>query len=158
MNRLFPARGLLVLAAAAALALVLPACDEGPCGQSPNTLEGSIGELYDIDTDHVVARKLPDEATVVIEYYHGEDIVSKVVADVRDFKKGASIPLVDGTVYRVTSPPTDFPEDVDAGVITFETDLTVGENVVGCWNVKFNMDDGGQRTLNGTFEAKLEGA
>lgn len=150
MNQL---RTFLLLAAAAAP--LAAGCESGPCGEDPNVLQGSIGELYDIESDHVRTRQL-DEETVVIEYFHGEDIVAKVVGDVRSFKKGSAIPLTDGSVARFTSPPTDFPEDVAAGALTFETDLKDGEQVAGCWNVKFNMDDGSQRTLSGTFETALE--
>lgn len=146
---------LLVGAAALALSLAATGCETGPCGEDPNTLQGSIGELYDIEVDNVRTR-LQDENTVLIEYFHGDDIVTKVVADVREFKKGAAIPLTDGTVFRVTSPPTDFPEDISAGAITFESDLEQGQEVAGCWNVKFMMDDGGERTLSGTFETALE--
>lgn len=139
----------------AALVCGLAGCDSGPCGEEPNQLRGSVDELYDIDVDRVRARRAGGE-NVTIEYFHGENVVAKVVADVHAFRQGAAFPLRDGAVYRVTSPPTDFPEDVLAGAITFETPLDDGEEVAGCFNVKFAMEDGTQRTLAGAFEAKLE--
>ena len=145
-------RRLLVLALASS---ALAACDSGPCGEEPNQLRGSVDELYDIEVDRVRARRAGED-TVTIEYLHGENVVAKVVADVRSFREGAAFPLRDGSVYRVTSPPTDFPEDVLAGAITFESPLEDGEDVAGCFNVKFAMENGEQRTLAGAFEAKLE--
>src|SRR5205823_4291577 len=99
--------------AAAVLALALglagaSGCGGGPCGRAPNQLTGSIGELYDIKVDNVRARKV-DDTHVTFEFLHGNDIVAKIVADVRAFTKGTSIPLVNGDVYRLTSPSTDFP-------------------------------------------------
>lgn len=130
-------------------------CDPGPCGEEANKLGGSVEELYDIEVSDVRARLL-DEEVVTIEYFHREDIVAKVVANVRGFKKGAAFPLRDGSIYRVTSPPTDFPERVEAGAITFETPLNEGKTVAGCFNGRFRMDDGSQRTIKGAFETKLE--
>ncbi|AKU92112.1 hypothetical protein [Vulgatibacter incomptus] len=130
-------------------------CDSGPCGEDANRLAGSVSELYDLRVDDVRARRI--EADVVtIEYFHGENIVAKVVAGVRGFRVGAAFPLRDGSVYRVTSPPTDFPDRVEAGAITFESGLNEGETVSGCFNARFLMDDGSQRTIRGAFETKLE--
>ncbi len=130
-------------------------CDAGPCGETPNELGGSVFELYDIRVDDVRARKLDDDV-VTIEYFHGENVVAKVVANVKGFKKGAAFPLRDGSVYRITSPPTDFPDRIVAGAITFESGLQEGKDVEGCFNAKFLMDDQSQRTIKGAFVTKLE--
>jgi len=145
-----------VLAVVSSSLVVLAAgCDSGPCGEEPNQLGGSVSELYDIKSDGVRARMI-DQDVVTVEYFHGENIVTKVVANVKGFKVGAAFPLRDGSIYRVTSPPTEFPERVEAGAITFETGLEEGREVAGCFTGKFLMDDGSQRTIKGAFETKLE--
>ena len=144
----------IILAAAASLAFAA-ACDSGPCGEEPNELGGSVSELYDIQVDDVRARRIDDDV-VTVEYFHGENVVAKVVANVRGFRKGAAFPLRDGSIYRVTSPETQFPERVEAGAITFESDLKVGSEASGCFNARFLMDDGSQRTINGAFVSTLE--
>lgn len=141
--------------AAAGLLAFASGCDSGPCGEEPNVLGGSVSELYDIQADGVRARRIDDEM-VTIEYFHGENVVAKVVANVRGFRKGAAFPLRDGSVYRVTSPETQFPERVEAGAITFESGLEEGRDVSGCFNARFLMDNGTRRTIKGAFETTLE--
>lgn len=138
-----------------ASAVLAGGCDPGPCGEEPNQLGGSVSELYDIEVSDVRARMIEPEV-VTVEYFNGENVVTKVVANVRGFKKGATFPLRDGSIYRVTSPPTEFPERVEAGAITFETGLQEGKEVAGCFTGRFRMDDGSQRTIKGAFETKLE--
>lgn len=144
-----------IVLAAAAICAIATACDSGPCGEEPNQLGGSVSELYDIEVDDVRARRIDDDV-VTIEYFHGENVVAKVVANVRGFRKGAAFPLRDGSIYRVTSPETQFPEAVEAGAITFEEDLKEGSDASGCFNARFLMDDGSKRTIKGAFETKLE--
>ncbi|HWV37229.1 MAG TPA: hypothetical protein VN033_02015 [Vulgatibacter sp.] len=144
-----------LLLAAAAICALATACDSGPCGEAPNELGGSVSELYDIEVDDVRARRIDDEV-VTVEYFHGENVVTKVVANVRGFRKGAAFPLRDGSIYRVTSPETQFPERIEAGAVTFESDLEEGKEVSGCFNARFRMDDGSQRTIKGAFETTLE--
>lgn len=141
--------------AVAAIGILATGCDSGPCGETPNELGGSVSELYDVEVDDVRARRIDDDM-VTVEYFHGENVVAKVVANVRGFRKGAAFPLRDGSIYRVTSPETQFPERVEAGAITFESDLKVGSEASGCFNARFLMDDGSQRTIKGAFETKLE--
>ncbi|MBI4822061.1 MAG: hypothetical protein HY791_37735 [Deltaproteobacteria bacterium] len=131
------------------------ACEKGPCGKTPNELAGSVSSTYDIVVDSVRAKRV-DQTAVTIEFAHGNDIVAKIVVDTSSYAKGAAIPLVDGDVYRVTSPSTDFPDDIERGQITFETELTNGQPIEGCFAVTFNMENGEQRTLDGAFSAPLE--
>ena len=134
----------------------LAACDSGPCPVEPNTLEGSISEIVEISpVDTVGARLSNSDDTVTIDFKKGNDSVAKVVADVATFAVGASIPLVDGDVYRVTSPVSDFPNDIDSGRVLFETELSIGNQVTGCFNVTFNSAEG-RRTLEGSFDTTLE--
>jgi hypothetical protein len=147
-------RALLPLAALALLA----SCNDGPCGLEPNKLDGSIRELYDIQVDSIRLRKIAEDA-VTIEYFHGNDTVAKVSADTRGFRKGASIPLLDPrSVQRFTSPDTQYPSEIVKGQITFESDLTPGQPVSGCFAVIFKALDGTKRSLSGAFEGTLEDA
>jgi hypothetical protein len=131
-------------------------CGGGPCGLTINKLEGSVSELYDIEVDAVRTRYV-DANAIAVEYKHGNDFVTKVVADVTTFAKGAEIPLSNGTVKRITSPETNFPTSIELGTITFDSELRAGSDCIGCFNVLFNMPDGSQRTLGGAFQATLEG-
>ncbi len=144
-----------IVLAAAAVCAFAAACDSGPCGEEPNQLGGSVSELYDVKVDDVRARRIDDDV-VTVEFFHGENVVAKVVANVRGFRKGAAFPLRDGSIYRVTSPETQFPERVEAGAITFEEDLKEGSAATGCFNARFRMDDGSQRTIKGAFDTTLE--
>jgi hypothetical protein len=144
-----------VLIAIGALSFALASCGGGPCGLPANELRGSMGELYDIEVDKVRVRKV-DEETVAVEYKHGNDIVAKVIADVRAFAKGVQIPLSGGDVRRITSPETSYPTDIERGDVTFESDLAPGSEVSGCFHALFNLPDGSQRTLEGGFHATLE--
>lgn len=141
-----------------ASASMLSACGSGPCDIDTNTLEGSISEMFEIaPIDSVTARFSESDQAVTIDFKRGNDSLAKVVADTTAFAIGAKIPLVDGDVYRVTSPASDFPRDIAAGTITFETELTVGNEVEGCFNVRFNANDGTERTLEGAFQTTLMG-
>jgi hypothetical protein len=137
-------------------------CGAGPCGAIPtNSLTGSVGEpgLFDIQVDSVSARE-PDPHTLVLEFMHGRDIVTKVVADVSTFMKGAEIPLVSGDVYRITNPETDFPKTIAMGSLQISSDLVVGMNVDACFNVTFQDMMGMDtimRTLNGAISTSLGG-
>lgn len=137
-------------------ALGASGCGGGPCGLTINKLEGSVSELYDIEVDAVRTRYV-DANAIAVEYKHGNDFVTKVVADVTTFAKGAEIPLSNGTVKRITSPETNFPTSIELGTITFDSELRAGSDCIGCFNVLFNMPDGSQRTLGGAFQATLEG-
>ena len=137
-------------------ALGASGCGGGPCGLTINKLEGSVSELYDIEVDAVRTRYV-DANAIAVEYKHGNDFVTKVVADVTTFAKGAEIPLSNGTVKRITSPETNFPTSIEFGTITFDSELRAGSDCIGCFNVLFNMPDGSQRTLGGAFQATLEG-
>ncbi|MBI2376231.1 MAG: hypothetical protein HYV07_19715 [Deltaproteobacteria bacterium] len=139
----------------AAFVVLTTACEQGPCGKTPNELAGSVSSTYDIQVDSVRAKKV-DESSITVEFLHGNDVVAKVVVDTTSYAKGAAIPLVDGDVYRITSPATDFPEDIERGQVTFESDLALGKPVEGCFAVTFNMENGEQRTLDGAFSAPLE--
>ena len=145
-----------LLAAAVAGSTLIAACSTSPCNTTPNELEGSVGQRYDIAVDTVQVRLGTTKETVTIDYRHGTDSVAKVVANVAGFETGAKIPLTDGDVYRVTSPETQFPRDLERGEVIVETELTVGKTVEGCFNAVFNMEDGTQQTLEGGFEATLE--
>lgn len=151
MNRFW----LLVSALAAASAAT--GCGGGNCVASENQLEGSVGELFDIQVDNVCVRKLPPpEESVSVEFYHGNDTVAKVLADVRAFEPGVTIPLSDGAVRRITSPDTNYPTDISNGTITFDTPLSIGSEVSGCFGCRFHMPDGSERTLNGAFRTTLK--
>ncbi len=136
-------------------ALVSSGCGGGPCGLAINALSGSVSEQFDIEVDSVRVRKVDAEA-IAIEYRHGNDIVTKIIADVRTYAKGVEIPLSNGDVKRITSPDTMFPSSIERGTVTFDSELTVAVDCVGCFNVLFNMPDGSQRTLEGAFQAPLE--
>lgn len=141
--------------ALAAVAALGAGCGGGPCGLAVNQLEGSIGEQFDIEVDRVRVRKV-DTESVAVEFLHGNDFVTKIIADVRAYAKGAEIPLSNGAVKRITSPETMFPTSIERGTITFDSELTVGSDCIGCFNTLFNMPDGSQRTLEGAFQAPLE--
>ncbi|MFO0727994.1 MAG: hypothetical protein U1E65_29710 [Myxococcota bacterium] len=131
-------------------------CGGGPCNVAENHLEGSVSELsLDLDVDKVRVRKV-DTDTVAIEFKHGNDFVAKVTVDIRSYKKGAAIPLSDGQVKRITSPDTQYPTTLVHGEVTFDSELRVGADAAGCFNVLFQFDDGTQRTLLGGFRAPLE--
>lgn len=144
--------------ASLSLVAVLGGCESGPCGLDPNTLDGSIGELYDIQVDTVGSRLSMSDDSLTIDFKHGNDSVAKVVADniTASFERGVSIPLTDGSVYRVTSPTTQFPRNIERGSVTIESELNVGAPVEGCFSVLFNMDDMTQRNLSGAFSSMLE--
>lgn len=144
-------------ASAALLASVLSACGGGPCGRDPNKLQGSIGELYDIQVDSVKARK-PDPNHLVLQFMHHNDIVTKVVADVHAFMKGVKIPLSSGDVVRVTSPETAFPRRIVMGTLQIDSELLDGKEVVACFDVLFDAaQDGTKRTLQGAIQTTLGG-
>jgi hypothetical protein len=143
----------------AALAL-LAGCNDGPCGLEPNTLDGSIGETLPdppgIRVDSIRLKK-PSSNTVTVEYLYGNDIVAKISADTHGFKKGAAIPLSNArAVQRFTSPESQFPNELERGQITFESDLAGGQTVSGCFAAIFKADDGSKRSLSGAFEGTLE--
>jgi hypothetical protein len=155
MTKSFRSAPALCLLVGLGLAL-LSGCGGGPCGLPLNKLRGSVDELYDVEVDSVRARLASDGETMTVDYKHGNDSVAKVVAGVKGFSKGASIPLVDGDVFRVTSPDTQFPRQIARGQVTIESELSVGSTVQGCFNVLFQLEDGSQRTLEGAFETTLE--
>lgn len=147
-------RALAVGAVLLAATLASSGCGGGPCGLAVNRLSGSVSEQFDIEVDNVRVRKVDTEA-IAVEYFHGNDIVTKVIVDVRTYAKGVEIPLSNGDVKRITSPDTMFPSSIERGTVTFESELTVAVDCTGCFNVLFNMPDGSQRTLEGAFQAPL---
>lgn len=149
-------RCLVFTAALAMLALPGLGCGGGTCGLPENSLQGSVQERVEIDNDTVTARLSSSKKTVTIDFKKGNASVAKVVAGTEGFRRGASIPLTDGDVRRVTSPRSDFPRDVERGRVTINTELDVGSEIEGCFNVVFNYDDGTQRTLEGGFRTQLE--
>lgn len=150
-----PARVASALVGGLLAALTGSACGSGPCGLAINVLEGSVSELYDLEVDSVRVRKV-DTESIAVEYRHGNDIVTKIIADTRSYAKGVEIPLSNGDVRRITSPETNFPTSIEFGTVTFDSELTVGADCIGCFNVLFNQPDGSQRTLEGAFQAPLE--
>lgn len=143
---------------AAALGSTGAGCGGGVCNGSYNELGGSIVELYDISVDKVEARWNAEDDTVTVDFKRGTDSHAKVVANaVSAARIGDGIPLLSGDVYRVTSKEGDaYPSDIVRGSITFESALTVGSDLRGCFNCLFVMEDGSQRTLSGRFETVLE--
>src|SRR5262249_9199575 len=143
----------------ATLALALASgCNSGPCGLEPNKLDGSIGELLDITSDSVQVKQVTAKS-ISVSYFHGDQTVAKISVDITGEKAGAAIPILDPRqIVRLTSPASAFPNQIDAGQLTFTSNLNPGQNAEGCFAVRFKELDGTKRSLSGAFEAKLDAA
>lgn len=142
--------------------LILAACGPG------NTVEGSIGEVFDLDFDYSRIRK--QDQVLVVEYIKniagGENKVLKIVLEGHRLvaQPGGLTPLTDNlvvedemfqqavTLSRVTPTGSDFPP-VAEGVLAFaKLNFVGGGEVSGQLAVAFENG----RTLSATFSGKIE--
>jgi hypothetical protein len=155
----------IIIVAAAAVACGLAA----GCGPQPNSLEGSISESHDLHFDEVELRFFTDQSVYQLSYFNsldkddptaGKDTVAKITFDEPEggVKVDAEIDLKadaeEARIERVTAKNDVFPTDFDKGVLTFHTKAEAKKTVSGEFAVTFNNG----KTLDGTFETKLENA
>ena len=142
-------------------ALLLAACvivaGSPGCASSPNKLEGSLGDVYDLDFATVDAQLVG--SFLVVQYVRaasgGKTI--KMSVDLTGFtvSPGAAISLVEkgatggprGTLQRIVEATTDLP--LATGSLTLDAVPAPGMHLGGSFGATFSMPAG--RALRGEF-------
>jgi hypothetical protein len=162
VKRLFECASLLVIATVAGGSV---GCgSSSACGVGSNQLAGSISDIFpDISqVDRVCARLQTTGGTALrLQWFNGNNIVAEVIGmqNTTVFMRGERIPLVTGSVSRVTSPMSDYPSMIVSGFLEVDSDVTVGSDFSGCFSVTFDSTgtmDMTQRTLNGAIDSTLQ--
>lgn len=151
-----------MLCALVATVLLSAACSQGP------RVEGSVGELLDLNYEQAEARLSQDELSVrfTVTQGTGQDTILKVTARLKDltFVSGTPIDLAEslvdggqrGSVDRsvLDEPSRPFPA-IARGSLLVQGTPTAGATVTGEFNVTFvnGTDVYSGRTLFGRFEA-----
>ncbi|MBI5496542.1 MAG: hypothetical protein HY904_16085 [Deltaproteobacteria bacterium] len=124
-----------------------------------NTLEGSVGSQQDLQFDEVEIRRFPG-GEIQVRYKRtsggNNEIVAQVTVQVpsEGITYGRDIDLTthNGSVTRVIQDGTDYPP-LKSGSIRFDSGgVNDGDATRGRFAATFDND----RTLNGTFDAKLQ--
>ena len=127
---------------------------------SPNSLDGSLTESYDLAFDDTQARLYTSELS--IEYVDDPQGMATVVlrvtldADVEP-KAGKSYDLVEhGEITQSDATNTTLP-DLDQGELDLEEyGDKAGDKVVGSFDASFVTDEGQTLQLEGRFKTELE--
>ena len=133
------------------------------CGSSPNTLEGSLSDVYGLDFDTVNAQLIG--GYLVIEYVRtaGGGKTLKISVDLTGYtvSAGAAISLLEkgpsggprGTLQRIVESTIDLP--LMSGSLTLDAVPAAGMPLGGSFSAAFTMPSG--RSVRGEFRVDKVG-
>ena len=152
------------LTAAAVLLLAFASCS------SPNSLDGSVAEAFDLAFSSVQIRRSPKAVAISYLRSHGNEIVINLTVDLEGLNvtHGGDVNLAEeylpghqrAAVSRaVDNEPVRALPGIARGTLSLDHDPTPGQESAGSFSLSFKEDGdmGGGRTLVGTFDATVEG-
>jgi hypothetical protein len=151
--------------AAVVLLLAFASCS------SPNSLDGSVAEAFDLAFSSVQIRRSPKAIAISYLRSHGNEVVINLTVDLEglDMTHGGDVNLAESpqpghqraAVSRaVDNEPVRAMPRLSRGTLSLDHDPTPGFESAGNFSLAFVESDGdmgGGRTLVGTFDATVEG-